>query len=91
MSDDDDAKKIEKAKKGVAAMAVKWKKAVNQRANRQTQSCQQRTWEQPPAQEQRERFASIVDWSRPSSSTRPLRVAGPCWHCGEMGHLMLQA
>ena len=87
-SDEDDAKRIEKAEKAVAAKAVKWKKATNPRANRQAQGRQQRTWEQPPAQEQRERFPSRVDWSRPSSSTgRPPRVAGQCWHCGEMGHL----
>ena len=72
----------------MAAKAVKRKKATNPRANRQAQGRQQRTWEQPPAQEQRERFPLRVDWSRPSSSTgRPPRVAGQCWHCGEMGHL----
>ena len=87
-SDEDDAKRIEKAEKAVAAKVVKRKKATNPRAYRPTQGRQQRLWEQPPAPEQRERFPACVDWSRPSTPTgRPPRVAGQCWHCGEMGHL----
>ena len=83
VSDEDNTKRIEKAEKVVAAKVVKWKKGTNPQANRQMQGRQQRMWEQPPAQEQREHFPSCVDWSRPSSSTSRLpRVAGPLWRNG---------
>jgi len=87
-SDEDDAKRIEKAEKTVAAKALKKKKAPNLRANRQVQGRQPGAWGKPPAQDQRERYPPRADWSRPATPTnRPPKVPGPCFHCGEMGHL----
>ena len=77
-SDDNDAKRIEKAEKAAATKAWKRKKAANPRSGRQMQGRQQRAWEQPTVQEPRERFPPRAEWARqPSVTSRPPRVAGP--------------
>ena len=87
-SDEDDAKRIEKAKKTVAAKALKKKKTLNLCTTRQMQGRQTGAWGRPPAQDQRERHPPRVDWSRPATPTnRPSKVPRPCFHYGEMGHL----
>ena len=50
-SDEDDAKRIEKAEKTVAAKALKKKKAPNLRANRQVQGRQPGAWGKLPTQD----------------------------------------
>ena len=86
-SDEDNAKRIEKAKKAVETKALKRKRAANPRTSRQVQGRPQKAWEQLPAHEQRDHYSPQADWSRPTSRGRPPRVPGPCFHCGEMGHL----
>ena len=85
--DDNDSKRIEKAEKAAATKACKRKKAANPCSGRQMQGPQPRTWEQPISQKPRERFPPRAEWALPPNATsRPLRVAGPCFQCGEIGH-----
>ena len=88
-SNDNDAKRIEKAEKAAATKAWKRKKAANPHSGRQMQGRQQRAWEQPTVQEPREHFPPRAEWARqPSVTSRPPWVAGSCFQCGEMSHLL---
>ena len=89
-SDEDDAKRLEKAEKAATAKAFKKKKAAPQRSGGYNNSVyknqQQRTQDRAP-------LPPRAPMPSPSGVTpllppgRPAKMPGPCFHCGKMGHL----
>ena len=83
-SDEDDAKKIEKAERAVASKAMKRKKTAQSRNTVASRSNRQpRAPEPMPAHDTRDCYPTQMSFSRPQlPSARPLRVPGPCFHWG---------
>ena len=89
-SDEDDAKRLEKAEKAAASKASKKRKTAPQRSGGYNSSVyknqQQRTQDRAP-------LPPRAPMPSPSGVTpllppgRSPKMPGPCFHCGEMGHL----